>query len=327
MGLRCVSTHSRLSLRVYARRFAANMRALVLINPGARQGAAHADTATKQLWAMGVDVVRTPIPALTQWPQLIDAYAEHIDCVVVGGGDGTLNFATAPIMRNNLTLGVLPLGTANDFARTLGYPSDPAAACRIIAEGLDHRVDVGCVNDVHFLNVASIGLAVRARHYRSARAKRWFGSLGYARNLYAAFRDTRPFHVHVNCNGQRRRLHTIQLAIGNGRYYGGGLAVAGDAAIDDGKLDLFSLEPQSAPALMRLLPTLIRGPSGAIRGGQLMQGTHMRIVTRHPRAINTDGEVLTHTPALFRVLPRALGVRVPTDYQEAFRARAEAADA
>lgn len=297
------------------------MRALVLVNAGARQGAAQAEASVQQLGSMGVDVARAQSDDLADWPELIDAHAGEIDCVVVGGGDGSLNFAINSIMRHDLTLGVLPLGTANDFARTLGYPNDPIEACRIVAEGVDHRVDVGQVNDVYFLNVASIGLAVRARRYRSGKAKRWFGALGYASNVYAAFRDTRPFWARVVCDGERRDVHTIQLAIGNGRYFGGGLAVAEDAVVDDGKLDLFSLQPQSLGLLIRLLPALVRGPNPATRGGQLMRGTHIHIDTRRRRSINTDGEVLTHTPAVFRVLPQALTVRVPMAYREAFVAR------
>ncbi|HLQ85628.1 MAG TPA: lipid kinase [Salinisphaeraceae bacterium] len=300
------------------------MRVLVLINPGARQGPAHADTAMKQLWAMGVDVVRARAEQLADWPALIERHAAHIDCVVVGGGDGSLNFALDAILRNKLTLGVLPLGTANDFARTLGYPDDPAAACRVVAQGVDHRVDVGRVNDAYFLNVASIGLAVRARSYRSAEAKRRFGALSYVHNAYAAFRDTRAFRVRVVCDGVRRDLHTIQLAIGNGRYFGGGLSVASNASLDDGRLDLFSLEPQTPAEMLRLLPTLLRGPDSSIRGGELLQGTHIRVITARPHAINTDGEVLTHTPALVRILPRALRVRVPQAYRAAFEARQQA---
>lgn len=299
------------------------MRALVLVNAGSRQGAAHADSASKQLWAMGVDVVRARAESMSDWPTLIDTHADQIDCVVVGGGDGSLNFAVDSILRNDLTLGVLPLGTANDFARTLGYPADPVEACRTVAQGVDHRVDVGQVNDVYFLNVASIGLAVRAKRYRSDAAKRWFGAAGYVGNVYAAFRDTRPFRAWVTCDGEQQKLRTIQLAIGNGRYFGGGLAVSEDAVLDDGKLDLFSIEPQSLGALVRLLPALKRGPRPATQGGQLMRGENIRIHTARRRSINTDGEVLTHTPAEFRVLPKALKVRVPQAYHEAFVARQE----
>src|SRR5699024_6111701 len=147
------------------------------------------------------------------------------------------------------------------------------------------------------------------------------GSLGYAGNVYAAFRDTRPFYARVTCDGVERRLRTIQIAVGNGRYFGGSLAVAESATLDDGKLDLFSLQPQTLATLMRELPALKRGPDATTPGGQLLQGTHIRIDTKRRRSINTDGEVLTHTPAAFRVLPQALTVRVPEVYQQAFMAR------
>lgn len=291
------------------------MRALVLIKPSSRDDAA-VDTALEQLSAFGVTVMNPRSERLADWPMLIETYAARTDCVVVGGGDGSLNLVLDSVMRHGLALGVLPLGTANDFARTLGYPDDAIGACRIIAEGVDHNVDVGQVNNVYFLNVASIGLAARAHRYRSEKAKRWFGTLGYARNAYAAFRDTRPFRAWVSCEGQRRELHSMQLAVGNGRYFGGGLAVSEDSALDDGKLDLFSLEPQSLGALLRLLPALRRGPDTSTRRGHLMQGQWFDIDTARRRSINTDGEVLTYTPATFRVLPQALTVRVPAAYRE-----------
>lgn len=302
------------------------MRALVLVNPDARQGAVHAESARKQLWAMGVDVVRQPSPQLQDWPEWIASHAEHVDCVVVGGGDGTLNFAVGPILQQGLRMGVLPLGTANDFARTLGIPNELDAACRCVAEGVDHRIDVGRVNNVYYLNVASIGLAVRAHRYRSAAAKQRFGVLSYASNIRAAVRDTRPFRVRVDCDGQQHALRTIQLAVGNGHYFGGGLAVSGDSSLEDGRFDVFNLEPQGLLSLLRMLPALLRGPDASIRGGQLMQGRHIRVLTRRRRGINTDGEVLTHTPAEFCMLSRALTVRVPAAYRADYERRKASAE-
>src|SRR5699024_5615229 len=104
-------------------------------------------------------------------------------------------------------------------------------------------------------------------------------------------------------------------------YFGGGLAVSDDAVVDDGRLVLFSIKPQSLGALARLLPALIRGPDGSIQGGELMRDAEFRIDTGRSRRINTDGEELTHTPATFRVHPGALKVCVPTAYREAYDAR------
>lgn len=99
-------------------------------------------------------------------------------------------------------MAVLPLGTANDFARTLTIPEDLQSACRNVVQGIDHPVDLGQVNDAYFVNVASIGLAVRACEYRSEAAQKWFGSLGYTSNVFAAFRDTKPFTARIICDGK-----------------------------------------------------------------------------------------------------------------------------
>ncbi len=297
------------------------MRALLLINRGSRQGEANAEAAFAELEALGVEPVLGDFEQPTDVPASIDAHADSVDVVVLGGGDGTINLAAAAIMRSGLTMAVLPLGTANDFARTLMIPENLVEACANVVQGIDHPVDLGQVNDVYFVNVASIGLAVRACEYRSDAAKRWFGALGYTSNVFAAFRDTEAFTARVVCDGKRHELHSIQIAIGNGRYFGGGLAVAEDAALDDGRLDLYSLKPQSMASLLSMVPALLRGPDKSIQGGQLVQGAEISVDTNMPMPINTDGEIQTQTPATFKVLRRALTVKVPQTYLDQFAAR------
>ncbi len=301
------------------------MRVLLLINRASRQGEANAEAAFAELEALGVEPVLGDVEQPTDVPECIDAHAEDVDTVVLGGGDGTINLAAAAIMRSGLPMAVLPLGTANDFARTLMIPENLADACANVVQGIDHPVDLGQVNDVYFVNVASIGLAVRACEYRSDVAKRWFGALGYTTNVFSAFRDTEPFNARVICDGERHELRSIQIAIGNGRYFGGGLAVAEDAALDDGRLDLYSLKPQSMASLMGMLPALLRGPDKSIQGGQLVQGAEISLQTDTPMPNNTDGEIQTQTPATFKVLPRALTVKVPQAYLDQFAARESAA--
>jgi len=292
----------------------ANLRALLLINRQSREGEANAKQACDALSALDVDVTLGRFERPDDVAAEIDAHARDVDVVVLGGGDGTLNLAASAMMRCGRPLAVLPLGTANDFARTLLIPAALEAACRNVVEGIDHGVDVGQCNDVYFVNVASMGLAVRACEYRSDVAKRWFGSLGYASNVFSAYRDTEPFDVTVDCAGERYQLRSIQLAVGNGRYFGGGLPVASDAALDDERLDLYSLEPQGFWSMVGKLPALARGPDRSVRGVQLFDGRSFRVTTNRPMPINTDGEILTETPASFRVLPQALTVKVPRAY-------------
>ncbi len=302
------------------------MRALLLINRASRAGEDNAQAARDQLAALGLDVIMGDFKRPQELPKEIDAHSSDVDIIVLGGGDGTLNLTAGAVMRSELPLGVLPLGTANDFARTLLIPEDIEGACRNVVEGVPHRVDLGQCNDVHFINVASIGLAVRAQEYRSGTAKRWFGALGYASNVFSAFRDTEPFEAEITFGAERQRLRSIQLAIGNGRYFGGGLAVANDARLDDGRLDLYSLEPQGFWSLVGKLPALVRGPDQSIQGLQLFDAIEFRVTTHRPMPINTDGELLTETPATFRVLPKALTVKVPREYIRHYGRREASAD-
>lgn len=290
------------------------LRALLLINRESRQGEANAQTAVEHLVARDVDVVEGRFDEPDDVPAEIRRYAEDVDVVVLGGGDGTLNLACKAMLECGKPMAVLPLGTANDFARTLLIPTDLAAACDNVVDGIDHGIDLGQCNDIYFLNVASIGLAVRACEYRSDAAKKWLGSLGYASNVFSAVRDTEPFTAEVRFEGRSERLDSIQIAVGNGRYFGGGMAVSSDAALDDGRLDLYSLKPQPLRSLLAMLPGLMRGPHKTMQGVQLFEGKEFEIRTREPMDINTDGEILTATPAMFRVLPRALTVKVPQDY-------------
>ena len=105
----------------------------------------------------------------------------------------------------------------------------------------------------------------------------------------------------------------MQLSVGNGRHYGGGMTVGEDARIDDGRLDVFSLEVGSVWRLLLLLPSLRRGTHGRWQEVRTLAGEEVEVRTRRRRAVNTDGEITTHTPVRFRVLPGAVRVLVPAE--------------
>lgn len=125
--------------------------------------------------------------------------------------------------------------------------------------------------------------------------------------------QARPFRVEIRLNGQSIRVKTVQIAVGNGRYYGGGMAVAHDAAIDDRRLDLYSLELRHWWQIIAVLPAMRRGRHATWPGVRALQGQKIQLLTRKPRPINTDGEITTYTPAEFRVIPQALAVLVPEE--------------
>jgi YegS/Rv2252/BmrU family lipid kinase len=231
--------------------------------------------------------------------------------VVIGGGDGTLSAAAGALVEAGLPVGVVPLGTANDLARTLKLPTDPAEACRVIGLGHSKRIDLGVVNGKYFFNAASIGLSVEVSRKLTRGAKGRWGWFAYLAAAARVLRHARAFTAEVRAGGETHRARTVQITVGNGRHYGGGLTVAEDAAIDDGQLDLYCLEVDRWWQLLRLLPALRSGTLSGHDGVQSWRATEFEVATRHPRPVSADGEIITSSPARFSVLRSALTVFVP----------------
>jgi diacylglycerol kinase (ATP) len=288
-------------------------RALLAVNPSARSGSAPIDRAIERLNAGGVAIERTYRGPAEGLRAFIRAHADEVDTVIVGGGDGTLSCAVAPIMEAGLPLGVLPLGTANDFARTLGLPQDPEAAADVIANGATRRVDVGDVNGMPFLNVASIGLSAALARSLTKETKRRFGALSYLITSMRVLVRARRVSGVLRWSGGSARFRTLQLAVGNGRYYGAGMKVAPDASIDDGLLDLYSLETSGLWRLAILAPAIRSGAHHLAPDVRSERGAWFEVVTGRPRHINVDGEIRGMTPARFTVRLRALEVFTPQE--------------
>jgi diacylglycerol kinase (ATP) len=287
-------------------------RALVLVNRRARRGRDRADEAVAGLRALGLDLVEGGAGGPERPGDVIRRHRDEVDRVIVGGGDGTLNAALDGLLDTGLPLGILPLGTANNFARTLGIPTDLPAACAVAARGTPQRVDVGRANDRHFLTTASIGLSVAITERLSGGVKRRWGRLAYGIAALQAFRRARPFAAEIVWPAGRLRTWTVQIVVGNGRYYGTALAVAEDATIHDQQLDAYSLEVRHWWELVGLAPSLKRGRHGEKAAVQTMRARELDVLTPVPHRIDVDGEIGPSTPAHFSVLPRALPVFCPS---------------
>jgi YegS/Rv2252/BmrU family lipid kinase len=286
-------------------------RALLLINRHSRKGKENFAQTVDLLNHWDFEIISVPLKKVEDIPFLMEKYRSNIDLVIVGGGDGTLNAMADMLVETQLPLGIIPLGTANDLARTLGIPNSIAEACRIIAEGNLKYIDLGWVNNKYFFNVASLGLSVKITQKLNKGLKRRLGILAYAWTALQLLSKTRPFTAMIGIDGQNIKVKTLQIAIGNGRYYGGGMPIAHDAQIDDQRLDLYSLEIQHWWQIFPLLWTLPRGQQGLLSWVRTLNGKEIQIQTRKPHSINTDGEITSTTPAIFRVIPAAIGVYIP----------------
>jgi diacylglycerol kinase (ATP) len=286
-------------------------RAVLLLNPGARRGAEGIEAVLDRLRAGGVALDEQPMTSPEEATRGLAAAAATADCAIVGGGDGSLRMAAAGIEASCLPLGILPLGTANDLARTLGIPPDPEAAAEVILAGHRRTIDLGTVNGEPFFNVASIGLATELARELSGDLKRRWGRLGYAIAATRALAKARRFTAWITESDQTIRTRTLQIAVGNGRFYGGGSVVAEHAAIDDGHLDLYSLELRNLWRLALMLLDFRSGQHGAWSEVTTLRGTEFEIRTARPHPVNADGEIVTETPARFLVHPQAISVFAP----------------
>lgn len=285
-------------------------RALLMVNPAARQGGLPLEAIRARLSA-AIDLIDVPWPGPAGVSDTIRARAQEADLLVLGGGDGTLNAAASGLTDTQLPLGVLPLGTANDFARTLGLPADPLAAADLIVTGTPRAVDLGDVNGHPFLNVASIGFSADLAAGLTREAKRRFGVVGYAIVAARLIGQSRLFTAFIEHDGTVEEVRTLQVSVGNGRHYGGGMTIAASATADDGRLDFYSLEVDHWWRLLALLPALRNGTQGAWDDVRAFRTTAVVVRTSRPRPVNTDGELVTFTPASFTIRPAALRVYAP----------------
>ncbi len=285
-------------------------RALLVCNAKARNGGVSLDEIKAILREGGVTPLDPPKDA--DACEAIRALAAEVDFVILGGGDGTMNAAAPALVETGLPLAILPLGTANDLARSLGLPLDPVAAARFIPTARPQPVDLGWVNGHYYFNVASIGFSAELAGELTSEAKKRWGVFGYAVAAVRVLRKVRPFGVTIEHDGKVEKVTTIQVSVGNGRHYGGGMTVEQEAAVDDGKLDFYSLEVKHWWRLLALLPALRRGTHGKAEDVRAFHTKEIRVTTRKPRPVNTDGELTTHTPAHFKVMPKILRIYAPS---------------
>jgi YegS/Rv2252/BmrU family lipid kinase len=286
-------------------------RTLLIVNPKARRGADPEANAAERLRELGLDVIEAACTGDEKPADLIRRHGAEVDVVVIGGGDGTLSAAVAGIVETGLPLGILPLGTANNVARTLEIPTDIDEACAIIAAGHTRRIDLGSVNGVYFFTTASLGLSVAITRQLDPAAKRRWGVLAYGLAALQVLSHVRPFTAEVVWSGGTERSRTVQIVVGNGPHYGSALTVATDAAIDDAQLDLYSIELRTWYHLLALLPALKRGSHGERKGVFALRAKEIEVRTpSRSHHIDLDGELGARTPAVFRVVPGAVAVCV-----------------
>ncbi len=288
----------------------------LIVNTKSRRGRDCYEQAQRELKLCGVGV--TQAIALRHPADAPDAVGQAIaggaSLVIVGGGDGTLGGAAGQFVGKQCVMGVLPLGTGNEFARDLNIPADVCAACSIIANGQISEIDLGIVNGRYFVNVATVGLTTLIAQELTPEAKHRFGKFVYVFALIRALTRVRPFHAVLETPEGTLQFDTLQVVIGNGRFHAGPFPLAPNATITDGKLVVYALAGTSRWTLLRYALNLPGGHQVELPDVPAVMTTGGSLHTSPVESVTVDGEIALQTPLNFGIVPRALRVMTPSDF-------------
>jgi diacylglycerol kinase (ATP) len=293
--------------------------AALIVNTRSRTGERAFFQALDHLQEMHVPLgVTYPIRDPARLPEAVqEVLGDGYEFLILGGGDGTVSSVVDFLADRGTLLGLLPLGTANDFARTLDIPEDIEEACKLIANGKVVDIDLGLAGDNFYVNVASVGLSVEATRALSPWLKKSTGPLAYPVAAISAFLKHEPFSARLTFpEGDHEPVEydrLLQVAVGNGRFYGGGMIVALESGIDDKTLDIYAIDLGRRRDLIGAVRYLKSGDFIKTDGVHNFRTPRVRLETDPDLPVNIDGEVVTRTPQDFSVAHNALNVLVLQD--------------
>jgi YegS/Rv2252/BmrU family lipid kinase len=285
----------------------------LIVNPhagGGRAGRALGDvTAALERLSLEHSVERTT--SIQHARELAKAAVAGGEMAVAFGGDGLVG-AVAGALRNTVgVLGVLPGGRGNDFARVLGIPLEPVAACQVLATGTARALDLGQVGEQTFIGIASCGFDSEAnRIANETRLVR--GNLVYAYGALRALLGWRPARFEIKLDGgEIRTVHGYTVAAANSGAYGGGMMMAPDASLEDGLLDVVMVGEAPKLRFLRLLPTVFKGEHVRQPNVEVLRAREIEVSADRPFMMYADGDPIAPLPVHVRALQAAVQVMVP----------------
>lgn len=241
-----------------------------------------------------------------------EAASLGVDAVVAAGGDGTVHEVVQGLSGSSVPMGIIPLGTANDFARQVGIPPDADHAMDVILRRKPVRIDSAELNGRRFLNVSAGGVGAEATAETSADAKEALGALSYVVTGARKLVGLQPRRAHFQGPGLDLECDFLVFAVGNARMAGGGTLVTPRARLTDGLLDLLVVEARPRQDFVRLVLRLKRGEHLGMEGVHYHQLPAVRITSTATLSVNLDGEPAHARRLDYRVRPRDLVIHLPS---------------
>lgn len=223
------------------------------------------------------------------------------------GGDGLVGRVAGALRGTDGLLAILPGGRGNDLARVLGIPSDPAQACRVIAEGTPTALDLGEVDGRTFIGIASCGFDSDANRIANEAPSR-LGNLVYAYGALRALVGWTPATFEVELDGEPLRYRGWSLAAANSKAYGGGMFLAPDARLDDGLLDVVIVRESTKRHFLVQLPKVFKGTHVDDERFEVHRAREVVVRADRPFSLYADGDPIAQLPATIRAVPAAVRV-------------------
>lgn len=291
-------------------------QAILIVNAMSRSGAEAFEEVRDKLISAGVALIE--VHAIDDPDQMAPAIRDAIakaPMVIIGGGDGSLSTNVGYFVGQDTVFAIIPLGTANSFAGTLGIPADIDSAVDVIANGKRKWIDLGRINGNYFVNAAAIGLSPLIAQTVPHKLKRYLGIVGYLIwAMWCAVRF-RPFKIIVeNDDGGKDKLWATEVRIANGTHHGG-VELIESQAIDSGEIVIQAVTGKSVWGLgWSWFATILklRARHGMIRE---FRGKSMGLDTRPRLKISVDGEIAAKTPVAVSVARHVIEVAAPYEGQ------------
>jgi len=283
----------------------------VILNPASGRG--KAGKLREKIRALLSECAETVLWQETERPghatELARAVPDSAECVVVAGGDGTVNEVVNGLIGRKVPLAVLPVGSGNDFARALGLPFNYRKAFKILCKKAVKWIDVGKVNGRYYPNALGLGFDADVV-VESNKIHRLRGILIY---LYAVIKNVfkfRPYRVRVHLDGRTVEKEVLLLTVANGISLGGGFKLTPTAKNDDGLFDVCMIETMPRPLIFWHLPKIFWGGHVKIKQTSMFQAKRVVVEAITPIGGHVDGEHLGKMDHYYEVelLPKALPV-------------------
>ncbi len=240
-----------------------------------------------------------------------EAIEAGVDTVIACGGDGTVNEVVNGIEGTSVGLGIIPAGTANDFARQVGIPEDPNAAMDIVLRRKPVVIDTAAMNGRRFLNVSSAGVGAEATAETPADAKASLGPVAYFISGLRKLAGLEPRRALFEAPDVRLEGEFLLFAVGNARATGGGTLVTPKASVRDGLLDICIVGAMTRGEFAKLALRVKRGEHLESEGVRYFQAPSFRVTSAEPTTVNVDGESTVVREAYFEARPRDLLIHLP----------------